>query len=132
MPRDEHSALLNEGYRLDFSIPEASFSTSKSYTATKGHTVSSSSNTYTYTPWCFSGNFYLMYLFDQTLDNEVGQYYVASSSTTTITLQLDGSAFVTKLKVYPTKIFPSKFKVYLSLVFKVFPTLFILLIFLLG
>lgn len=112
MPRDEHSALLNEGYRVDFTIPEASYSTSNSYTATKGHTLSSSSSTYTYVyPWCFSGNYYLMYLFDQTLNNAVGQYYLANSPSTTITLQLEEPAFVTKLKVYPTKTFPSKFKV---------------------
>lgn len=52
-----------------------------------------------------------MYLFDQTLASESGQIYVASSGSATITVELVAEAFVTKLKIYPTASFPSRFKV---------------------
>jgi hypothetical protein len=41
LPRDEHSALLNEGYRVDLSIKESSYSSTNSFTGTKGHQISS-------------------------------------------------------------------------------------------
>jgi hypothetical protein len=112
LPRDEHSALLNEGYRVDLSIKESSYSSTNSFTGTKGHQISSTSNTYVYSyPYCYSGTYYLMYLFDQTLANVNQQYYLAASGSTTITVTLAGATFVTKLKIYPTANFPSKFKV---------------------
>ncbi|XP_076091252.1 uncharacterized protein LOC143063127 [Mytilus galloprovincialis] len=111
LPRDEHSALLNEGYRTDLTIPESSYSQSSLYTSTKGHKITSTSNTYVYGYPCYSGNYYLMYLFDQTLASESGQIYVASSGSATITVELVAEAFVTKLKIYPTASFPSRFKV---------------------
>lgn len=117
--RDEHYAIKNEGYRLDFTIPDTSYSTSTSYTSTTGHSIKSSSSPYTnYRHWyyCFyrsgdSTSYLVMNLFDQTFKDERHQYFMASSSSATITTELSATAFVTKLKIYPTKSFPSKFKV---------------------
>jgi len=118
--RDEHYAINNEGYRLDFTIPETSYSTSTSYTSTTGHSIKSSSSPYTnyryYWYYCFyrngdSTSYLVMNLFDQTFEDERHQYFMASSSSATITTELSAKAFVTKLKLYPTKSFPSKFKV---------------------
>jgi hypothetical protein len=42
-----------------------------------------------------------MNLFDQTFEDERHQYFMASSSSATITTELSDKAFVTKLKIYP-------------------------------
>ena len=117
-PVTEQVDLVNIGRRLDFSSPTSSYSKAKTFTASSGFTVTSTTNVYNTYPIysCHSapnsGSTYLLqYLFDQTLHTSVDQFFLAADSTTTLTLDLKGDFHVNRLKIFPNALYPTKFKV---------------------
>ncbi|XP_038052472.1 uncharacterized protein LOC119725183 [Patiria miniata] len=118
--RPVNNEIENVGQRLDISNVPASYSKTASYTASSGITVTSSSAVYNRNPHYYGlpndGTSYILhYLFDQTLNNDIHQYFLSTSSSTTITINLKAEYFVNTIRVYPVCSFPTKFKVQSSL-----------------
>ena len=108
--------IENIGQRLDISNVPASYSKTASYTAASGITVASSSGVYNPSPYYYGlqndGTSYLLhYLFDQTLNNDIHQYFLSSSSSVTLTINLQAEYFINTIRVYPVCQFPTRFKV---------------------
>ncbi|KAK3576661.1 hypothetical protein CHS0354_004945 [Potamilus streckersoni] len=103
----EHTSAQNEGYRLDLSVAPVKYSKSNDYMSDAGHHITSSSNVYdcnlpSWCPYSNDGASYLLAnLFDQTLGSHPHQYFMAWSSMTTITITLNRSYFINKIKIYP-------------------------------
>lgn len=99
--------IENIGRRLDLSNTPATYSKSKSFTSASGIAVTSSSNVYNRNHHYYSnpndGSSYLIhYLFDQTLGDNIYQYFLSESASTTVTINLQDNYFINTVRVYPT------------------------------
>ena len=58
-----------------------------------------------------SAYYHLSHMFDNSINYDPTQYYLANSGQATVTVSLNQTFFINNIRVYPTKGFPSKFKV---------------------
>ncbi|KAL8620480.1 hypothetical protein ACOMHN_056872 [Nucella lapillus] len=101
-PVTEQTQLTNVGRRLDLSFPPP---------PTPSPTPSPPPLGSPSLPPPIGSTYLLPYLFDQTLHSDPTHFFMADSSATTLTLDLKEDHYVNRLRVFPVRQFPTKFKI---------------------